>query len=148
MFRKERIAEMTRLAETRAGLDQPFLIRSFRFLSDALTLNLGRAIYMNSDGGSKQVRLILLERLPSTLVLFATENILNFFFSIFFALALSRKYGSLIDRADHRFIPNLICAWVVLWSISNLNFCCGSPCFTLWRNGRCSSACRIFRVCA
>ena len=96
--RKTRIAEMTRLAETRAGLDQPFLIRSFSFLSDALTLNLGRAIYMNSDGGSKQVRLILLERLPSTLVLFATENILNFVFSIFFALALSRKYGSLIDR--------------------------------------------------
>jgi peptide/nickel transport system permease protein len=96
--RKARIAEMTRLAETRAGLDQPFLIRSFSFLSDALTLNLGRAIYMNSDGGSKQVRLILLERLPSTLVLFATENILNFVFSIYFALALSRKYGSLIDR--------------------------------------------------
>ena len=97
--RKERVAEMTRLAEKRAGLDQPFLIRSFRFLSDALTLNLGRAIYMNSDGGSKQVRRILLERLPSTLVLFATENFLNFFVSIFFALALSRKYGSLFDRA-------------------------------------------------
>jgi peptide/nickel transport system permease protein len=96
--RKGRIAEMTRLAEVRAGLDQPFLIRSFGFLSDALTLNLGRAIYMNSDGGSKQVRLILLERLPSTLVLFATENVLNFIFSIFFALALSRKYGSLLDR--------------------------------------------------
>jgi peptide/nickel transport system permease protein len=97
--RKERIAEMTRLAEIRAGLDQPFLVRSFRFLSDALSLNLGRAIYMTSDGGSKQVRLILLERLPSTLVLFATENIINFIMSIFFALALSRKYGSLIDRA-------------------------------------------------
>jgi len=96
--RKERIAEMTRLAEVRAGLDQPFLFRSFRFLSDALTLNLGRATYMNSDGGSKQVRLILLERLPSTLVLFATENIFNFILSILFALALSRKYGSVLDR--------------------------------------------------
>jgi peptide/nickel transport system permease protein len=97
--RKERITELTLLAEKRAGLDQPFLIRSFRFLSDALSLNLGRAIYMNSDGGSKQVRLILLERLPSTMVLFATENILNFLLSVFFALALSRKYGSAIDRA-------------------------------------------------
>jgi peptide/nickel transport system permease protein len=96
--RKERIAKMTRLAEIRAGLDQPFLIRSFRFLSDALSLNLGRAIYMNSDGGSKQVRRILLERLPSTMVLFATENLINFFLSVFFALTLSRKYGSLIDR--------------------------------------------------
>ena len=96
--RKARIAEMTRLAEVRAGLDQPFMLRSFRFLSDALTLNLGRATYMNSDGGSKQVRLILLERLPSTLVLFATENVLNFILSVFFALALSRKYGSVLDR--------------------------------------------------
>jgi peptide/nickel transport system permease protein len=97
--RKDRIDEMTRLAELRAGLDQPFLIRSFGFLSDALTLNLGRAVYMNSDGGSKQVRRILLERLPSTLVLFGTENLLNFFLSVFFALTLSRKYGSLLDRA-------------------------------------------------
>jgi peptide/nickel transport system permease protein len=96
--RKMRIEEMTKLAEHRAGLDQPFIIRSFGFLSDALTLNLGRAIYMTSDGGSKQVRRILLERLPSTMVLFATENLLNFFMSVYFALVLSRKYGSLIDR--------------------------------------------------
>ena len=64
--RQAQVTEMTRLAEKRAGLDQPFLIRSFGFLSDALTLNLGRAVYMNSDGGSKQVKRILLERLPST----------------------------------------------------------------------------------
>jgi hypothetical protein len=132
--RKERIAEMTRLAEKRAGLDQPFLIRSFRFLSDALTLNLGRAIYMNSDGGSKQVRLILLERLPSTLVLFATGSFTKIWQS---------------DRpAGHRFISILICTWVVLWPISYLNFCRGGPYFTLRRDGGRSSTCRIFRVCA
>ncbi len=96
--RAQRIADITRMAEHRAGLDQPFMVRSVRFLTNALSLNLGRALYMNSDGGSRQVRRIILERLPSTLVLFATENFLNFFLSIFFALALSRKYASFWDR--------------------------------------------------
>src|SRR5450759_386454 len=47
----------------RLGLNQPFVVRSFRYLTNALTLNLGRAIHMTSDQGSKEVRLILLERL-------------------------------------------------------------------------------------
>jgi peptide/nickel transport system permease protein len=45
------------------------------------------------------VRLILLERLPTTLVLWGTANLLLFFVSIFFALFLSRKYGSVPDKA-------------------------------------------------
>jgi peptide/nickel transport system permease protein len=46
----------------------------------------------------KQVRLILLERLPSTLVLFATATVSMCFTSIFFALSLSRRYGSFFDK--------------------------------------------------
>ncbi len=53
----------------RLGLNQPFAVRSVRYLKNALTLNLGRAINMKSDQGSKEVRLILLERLPATLLL-------------------------------------------------------------------------------
>jgi len=86
------------LQERRLGLDRPFVLRSFAYLGDALTLNLGRAERMTSDSGSRQVRLILLERLPPTLVLFATENFILFFLSVFLALALSRKYGSVFDR--------------------------------------------------
>jgi peptide/nickel transport system permease protein len=44
------------------------------------------------------VRLILLERLPSTLVLFATSDLILFFSALFLALALSRSYGSFFDR--------------------------------------------------
>jgi peptide/nickel transport system permease protein len=84
--------------ESRLGLDRPFIIRSFGFLTNALTLNLGRAEYLTSDSGSNLVRLIMLERLPPTLLLFATANMLLFFTSILFALALSRQYGSFIDR--------------------------------------------------
>jgi peptide/nickel transport system permease protein len=96
--RNELIESIVRTEEQRLGLDQPFILRSFTSLQDALTLNLGRTNYLTSDSGSKQVRLVILERLPSTLVLFATANIFLFFFSIFAALALSRRYGSTADR--------------------------------------------------
>ena len=86
------------LQEKAMGLDQPFAVRSFRFLSGALTLNLGWADNMVSDSGSRQVRLIILERLPATLLLFATAQFVLFFLSLFSALALSRNYGSLLDR--------------------------------------------------
>jgi peptide/nickel transport system permease protein len=84
--------------EKRLGLNQPFLIRSLRYLRNALTLNLGRAINMNSDSGSRTVRLIILERLPPTLLLMGTSNLALFFGSVFLALGLSRSYGSLMDR--------------------------------------------------
>jgi peptide/nickel transport system permease protein len=82
----------------RLGLDQPFVIRSFRYLTTALVLDLGRSENIASDSGSKEVRLVLLERLPSTLVLFGTANLLTFFVNLFFGLALSRRYGSLLDK--------------------------------------------------
>lgn len=96
--RQEHIDTLIALQEKRMGLNQPFAIRSFRFLSGALTLNLGRADNMASDSGSRQVRLIILERLPATLLLFATAQFSLFFLAIFAALVLSRSYGSLMDR--------------------------------------------------
>ncbi len=84
--------------EERLGLNRPFLLRSLAYLRNALTLNFGRALNMTSDSGSRQVSLILLERLPSTLVLFGISNLLLFFVSVFWALALSRHYGSWVDK--------------------------------------------------
>ena len=82
----------------RLNLDQPLLIRSVRFLKNALTLNLGRAKLMSSDSGSRNVRLIIVERLPYTLLLMGTANLILFFSTLFIALALSRKYGSFWDK--------------------------------------------------
>jgi len=92
--------------EKQIGLDRPFLLRSFAFLGDALSLNLGRADLLVSDSGSAQVRLILLERLPPTLMLFATANFIIFFGSIFLAMGLSRSYGSWLDRAVIALTPS------------------------------------------
>lgn len=93
-----RIDEIAAIEIQRLRLDQPFLLRSINYLTDALTLNLGRAEYLASNSGSRQVRLILLERIPATLVLSATANLSLFFTAIFAALFLSRRYGSLLDR--------------------------------------------------
>ncbi len=96
--RKQRMEDLIRLEEKRYGLDQPFVVRSFRFLENALTLNLGRSFHLTSDSGSRQVRLILLERLPATLLLFGVADLVLFFLALFLGLSLSRRYGSFWDK--------------------------------------------------
>lgn len=97
--RRTLIEETIAQEEKRLGLDIPIAVRNFRYLSNALTLNLGRAINMTSDSGSKQVRLILLERLPPTLLLMGVSQLFLFFSSVFLALNLSRRYGNFWDKA-------------------------------------------------
>ncbi|MFH1634602.1 MAG: ABC transporter permease [Chloroflexota bacterium] len=92
------ILDKIALEEKRLGLNQPLMVRNFRYLKNALTLNLGRAINMTSDSGSKTVRLIILERLPATLLLMGISNLILFFSAIIIALALSRAYGSIWDK--------------------------------------------------
>ncbi len=96
--KQKQMAEKIAIQEKRLGLDQPFAIRSFRYLQNALTLNLGRALQMVSDSGSKTVRNIILERLPSTLLLFGTADVILFVLAVVIALSLSRKYGSFFDK--------------------------------------------------
>lgn len=99
------IEERVALQEKRLGMDQPFALRSLRYLTNAMTLNLGQAEALVSDSGSRTVRLIILERLPSTLVLFGTANLLLFFSAVFFALYLSRRYGSGLDKLTIALAP-------------------------------------------
>ena len=89
----------------RMGMDQPFLMRSFNFLADAITLNLGRALNMSSNSGANEVRLIILERLPPTLVLFGAADVILFFVALFAALVLSRQYGSALDKLSVLLTP-------------------------------------------
>lgn len=96
--RNKLIEDRIVLEEKRMGLDKPFVFRSFAFLKDAVTLNLGFAEFINADNGSRSVKIIVLERLPSTLLLLGTTNVIFFFATLFAALALSRNYGSRLDR--------------------------------------------------
>ncbi len=96
--KKEYVAKLVALEEERLGLNSPFAFRAFNYLKNALVLDLGRAVQMTSDEGSREVRLIILERLPPTLLLMGTSNLFLFFGSLFTALALSRQYGSVWDK--------------------------------------------------
>jgi peptide/nickel transport system permease protein len=106
--------ELTALVESlvqtelhRLGMDQPFFPgRSFTYLWNAMKLQLGWAEGMLSDAGSRQVRFILLERLPYTLALFGTANLLLFFLTLFIALFLSRRYGSFLDKLTIALAPS------------------------------------------
>ena len=84
--------------EQRMGLNTPVIVRDLAYLKNAITLDLGRSVNMTSDSGSKEVRLIILERLPATLLLMGSAELSLFFFSVFIALALSRRYGSWWDK--------------------------------------------------
>jgi len=110
--RVRRLEELIRLEEKRVGLDRPFAVRSFNFLAKALTLNLGRATYMSSDAGSRQVRLIILERLPATLLMTGSSSLINFFLTVGMGLSLSRRYGSWLDKFTIGLSPvSAIPAW-------------------------------------
>jgi peptide/nickel transport system permease protein len=89
----------------RLGMDQPFIARSINFLTDAITLNLGRAMNMTSNSGSGAVRNIILERLPPTLILFGASDIILFALALAFALMLSRSYGSIFDKLSVSLTP-------------------------------------------
>lgn len=97
-IRKQMAAEMIANEEERLGLNTPFVVRSFHYLQNALRLDLGSALYMVSDNGSRQVSNIILERLPATLLLMGTSELLLFFISILLALKLSRSYGDFWDK--------------------------------------------------
>jgi len=101
MSTEERRALLDRRVELEIeqyGLDRPFIQRSFSYLRDALLLDLGYAEGLVSDSGSRQVRNIILERLPPTLLLFGTAQLLLFFGALAFGLSLSRRYGSFVDK--------------------------------------------------
>ena len=96
--RQQLLAQSITQEENRIGLNTPVAVRNARYLMNALTLNLGRALNMTSDSGSKEVRLIILERLPATLLLMGVSELSLFFVSVFLALSLSRRYGSWWDK--------------------------------------------------
>ncbi len=96
--RQKLIQDTIASEEERIGLNVPIAIRNARYLKNALTLQLGRSLNMTSDAGSRTVRLIILERLPATLLLMGTSQLFLFFSSIFLALNLSRRYGNFWDK--------------------------------------------------
>jgi peptide/nickel transport system permease protein len=84
------------------GLHEPFLLRCVRWWYQAMTLDWGETFQLRvggfTTGQLTDVRLIVLERVPYTLLLAGATNFLLFFASMFAALKLSKNNGSMLDR--------------------------------------------------
>ena len=97
--REALVEEAVQIALRHVGMDKPFFpTRSLEFLRSAMSLELGRSRLITSDSHSFEVRDILMERLPHSLILFGTAQLILFFLTLFLALFLSRRYGSFLDK--------------------------------------------------
>lgn len=98
-----RIIEETQAAmEDAAGLNEPFMIRCFRWLGHGLTLD-----------WTEDTRAQILDRLPRTLLLFGPANLVLFFTTVFLAASLARKHGGWLDRLIIGLSPlSSVPAWV------------------------------------
>jgi peptide/nickel transport system permease protein len=104
--RAEIFAQAQQSAYEAAGLNQPFLLRTFRWLGAGLTLNWGETVLgLGFYYRQGPVRYIILNMLPRTLLLFGVANFLLFFITVFLALGLSGKYGSWLDRLTMGLTP-------------------------------------------
>jgi peptide/nickel transport system permease protein len=110
--------------EAAAGLDQPLLLRSVRMLTPVMTLDLGeteivrvglltRLSALRSFGADRfDVKLIILERIPATLLLLGVSNLFIFFTSVVIALSLVHRRGGLLDKIIVSLAPiSSIPAW-------------------------------------
>lgn len=87
------------------GLDEPWYSpqRIGITMYKILLLDFGHATFLTSDVGSSDVKDILFEKLPRTILLFTTATIIISMIGIFLGALSSSKVGSVIDRITSSF---------------------------------------------
>jgi peptide/nickel transport system permease protein len=94
-----RLLEDTELAKLRRyHLDEPWVSRVLWRTLDILTFHFGRSTGLKSAAGDRDVAAIVLEALPNTLCLFATEAVLVLALGGLLGLRAARRPGGALDR--------------------------------------------------
>jgi len=96
--KEQELAKIQWQLEESYGLHEPFLLRTLRLFRHSITLDLGEARFSYNFVSRDQVKNLILETLPYTLLLTGLANILVFVTSVLLALKISRKYGSFLDK--------------------------------------------------
>jgi peptide/nickel transport system permease protein len=84
------------------GLDEPWYSPK-RFLNTifkVMMLDLGRSYFNTSESGSPEVADIIAERVPRTLLLFASATIITFVIGLYLGPYLAERHGKTIDKAN------------------------------------------------
>lgn len=98
---REELVDQTILAmEDAMGLNDPFLLRTFQWLKQGITLDWGetQARVSRYQYVEKDIQSIILESLPRTLLIFGTSYLILFFLSIVLALYITKLYGGWLDK--------------------------------------------------
>jgi peptide/nickel transport system permease protein len=97
--------ELAAAMEEAEGLNRPLAIRMAEWMPRGLTLQLGesssfrlQSIRHRPPSEQRVVRILILERIPNTLLLLGVTNLIFFFLSVWMALFLSRRYRSWLDK--------------------------------------------------
>ena len=87
------------------GLDEPWYSpqRIGFTMYKILLLDFGHATFLTSDSGSSDVKDIIFEKLPRTILLFTTATILISVIGIFLGALSASKIGSVVDRITSSF---------------------------------------------
>ena len=87
------------------GIDQPWYTpqRVGLAMYKILTLDFGHAKFLTSDTGSSNVKDIILERLPNTILLFTTATVIVSLLGIFLGAIAANKVHSKIDKITSSF---------------------------------------------
>ena len=87
------------------GLDEPWYSpqRIGFTMYKILLLDFGHATFLTSDSGSSDVKDIIFEKLPRTVLLFTTATIIISVIGIFLGALSASKVGSIIDRVTSSF---------------------------------------------
>lgn len=87
------------------GLDEPWYSpqRLGLTMFKILTLDFGHATFLTSDLGSSDVKDIILEKLPKTILLFTTATLIIAVIGIFLGALSGSKVGSTVDRITSGF---------------------------------------------
>ena len=87
------------------GLDEPWYSpqRIGLTMYKILLLDFGHATFLTSDSGSSDVKDIIFEKLPRTILLFTTATIIISIIGIFLGALSGSKVGSVVDRITSSF---------------------------------------------
>ena len=87
------------------ALDEPWYSpnRLGNMVLKLLTLDLGQSFFLRSYGGSNNVRDIILEALPRTILLFTTATIISLVIGLLLGVVTARRAGSPQDQATSTF---------------------------------------------
>lgn len=95
VWKEQRTAELYRMYH----LDEPLFSRIFWRTIDTITFNLGDSTIIRSSAGEQDVMTIVAERVPRTLILFATVTVINIVLGVWVGMRKARKAGGLMDRS-------------------------------------------------